>query len=323
MQDTYAGITITARAVVWRVPLRGFGRIEPLASIWLRAPIPAMVTSIAIKPGQAIKAGSPLYTLGGPGITARLTATRTQFTAAQEQYRLAKDSAASARRRYPAFTDRTRLDTMLAKLANAKTREISAQADLQRLERWVHRTSPISGHITTLEIQPGTQLTVGMRTLEIQPDHALWLKTILFTQRSIPIGQTGWFSPLSGGPAILIRVMAIAPALTSAGARLIWFAPLHTQPANWIVGRAGRVMLKMLPRPAVQVPAAALILARGHWWVLIDQAGKLIPRQIRLAPDGADTGIVLQGLRAGEHIIVRGSYRLFHRDFSLHYTPLD
>jgi multidrug efflux pump subunit AcrA (membrane-fusion protein) len=67
----------------------------------------------------------------------------------------------------------------------------------------------------------------------------------------------------------------------------------------------------------------ALILDRSRWWVLVESAGGLRRQRVEPGPSRGEQTLILKGLAAGETVVVRDAYRLFHRDFGQQYTPPD
>ena len=71
------------------------------------------------------------------------------------------------------------------------------------------------------------------------------------------------------------------------------------------------------------VPAGALIPDAGHWYVLTERTGKLLPQAVTPGPTQGDDVLILKGLAPGTPVVVRQAYALYHRDFAAHYTPPD
>lgn len=316
---------VSARAIQFRPTLTGYGHIAPLAPLWLRVRLDATVGSIDVHPGQSIHAGTALFQLTGPGVEARLDTARAAVRTAKRRLRLTADSAKSARRRYPEFTDRTSLDQSLELEAQAQGRLDQARTRLRRLLAWTQVKSPIAGHIADVTITPGETLQTGTRALRIQPSQGLWLKARFFPRAgdTLFVGERGMFHSLSGEQR-KVRIAALAPSLTASGARLAWLAPIGTvSHSSWAEGARGSIELFGPAQTAVQVPPAALVLDRAHWWVVLREDGKLLTRAVDPAPGGGTSGVILKGLKPGALVVVRGSYRLFHRNVASHYTPPD
>lgn len=77
------------------------------------------------------------------------------------------------------------------------------------------------------------------------------------------------------------------------------------------------------PRAAVAVPASALILDAGKWYVLTDTSGKLARQPVVPGPAQGTDVVITTSLRPGVPVVVREAYLLYHRNFAAQYTPPD
>ncbi len=71
------------------------------------------------------------------------------------------------------------------------------------------------------------------------------------------------------------------------------------------------------------VPAGALILDAGQWYVLTDIGGKLARQPVTPGPAQGPDVVITAGLHPGVPVVVREAYLLYHRNFAAQYTPPD
>ena len=316
-----APVTLPARAVAYRPVEYAWARVEPIASLVLRAPRAARVTAIRVVPGQEVRAGQPLVNLGGPQLNAASASARARLRAARRELDAARRSEASVARIYPVVANRQALAAAQAGLAAAESRLADAQATVASLRAQTSLQSPAAAVVSSVEAAPGADLPAGTAVLSLLPKGQLWLRAEMFDAAALPSIEAAQFEPADGGPAIPVRAVAMLPARAADGARVMNFAPAGG--ASWQAGDSGTVMLSGPPRAAVAVPAGALVLHAGRWFVLTDANGKLAAQPVTPGPArGADV-LILAGLKVGVPVVVRQAYLLYHRDIAARYTPPD
>ena len=316
-----APVTSPARAVNFRPELRAWAQVEPLAPLVLRASVTARVAKVLVAPGQTVHAGEPLVMLGGPELEGGLAAARARWKAAQRELAAAQRSAASTQRTYPVTTDRKALDAAQAALAAAESESAAALAALRTLQAQQRLSSPASAVVATVDVAAGSQLAAGAPLVTLLPHGSLWLRAEMFGDRASPAAATAHFVPAEGGSTIAVHLVAELPARAPNGARVFNFAATGT--VAWQAGETGELIWQGKPQSAVAVPADALVLDAGHWYVLTDVGDKLAAKAVTPAPtDGADV-LITRGLQAGTPVVVRQAYLLYHRNFSAQYAPAD
>lgn len=316
-----APVTLPAHAVHFRPEVRAWAEVEPVAPLVLRTAVVARVKTVHVVPGQTVAAGQPLITLAGPQLSAALSAARARWRAAQTELAAAQRTAASVERTYPVVTNRQALDAAQAALANAQGDLTAAHATLVGLQAQRTLSSPSSARVDAVHVAPGTELPAGTAVLTLIPQGSLWLRVEWFGSRKLPQGTTARFVPSDGDPATNVRWMAALPARAPDGAHTLNFTAVG--PTTWQAGETGELVWQAPRQSAVAVPAEALILNAGHWYVLTDVGGKLAAQAVTPGPSRGTEVLITHGLRAGVPVVVRQAYLLFHRDFSAQYKSLD
>lgn len=313
-------VTVPARLVDFRPQIHAWARVESVAPLELRAPIAARVARVTVVQGQAVTPGTPLVQLAGPQVVGRLAAVRARVAATRRELDAAREEAASVRRNYPTLADRRALAAAQATLAAAQGRFAEANAAEQTLRAQILLSSPVPAIVNAVSVAPGVDLPAGAPLLTLLPRGHLWLRAELFGV-SLPPASQGIFRP-DEGPSIAVRLVDELPARAANGARILNFAPLGTT-TDWQAGETGELTISGAPRPAVAVPAGALILDAGRWYVLTESAGKLTAVRVTPGPARGDEMLILAGLQPGTPVVVRQAYLLYHRDIASHYTPPD
>lgn len=313
-------VTQPARAVSYRTETHAWARVESVAPLELRTPVAGRVERMNAVPGQAVAAGTPLVWLAGPRLGGELAAASARANAARGELSAAEQSAASVARNYPALVDRRTLEAAHAAVAAAKGRLAEADAARLALVTQTRLTSPLAAVVSAVSAVPGTDLPAGAPLVTLLPRGRLWLRAEVFGPRPQPGGEAR-FVPVGGAP-IPVRLANELPARAADGAREMNFAPVAADP-DWQAGEVGEVVVSGPAQSAVAVPAAALILDAGRWYVLTDARGKLAAQAVKPGPTRGDDVLVLAGLDAGTRVVVRQAYLLYHRGFAARYTPPD
>lgn len=316
-----APVTLPARAVNYRPKVRAWAQVVSLAPVVLRATVAARVAKVLVSPGEAVRAGQPLVTLAGPTLEGESAAARARWQAAQNEFMAAQRTAASARRTYPAITDRSTLDAAEAALAAAQSDAAAARSALEILQAQQTLSSPMPAVVDAVNAAAGADIPAGTPLVSLLAHDSLWLRVEVFGDASLPAVTMARFVPANGGPAVRVRRVAELPARAPDGAQVFNFAAVGSGP--WQAGETGELVWQGAPESAVAVPSEALVLNAGRWYVLTKLHGKLAAQAVTPGPIlGTDT-IVIHGLRAGVPVVVRQAYALFHRDFSAQYAPPD
>lgn len=313
--------TLPARAVQYQPEIQAWAEVKPLAPLVLRTAVGARVAAIHVTPGELVKAGEPLVTLGGPQFDAALATARARWQAAQQGLSAAERTAASAKRTYPVVTNRAALDAAGSALATAQSTLIATRAAFNALQAERTLRSPAPALVSTVEVAAGTELPPGSAILKLLPDKAQWLRVEWFDPRTPPPNASARFVPAAGGSPTKVRLAAVLPTRAPDGARVLNFAAVG--PAAWQAGETGRLIWRAAPQTAVAVPAEALILNAGRWYVLSDARNKMTAQVVTPGPARGSDVFITKGLAAGTRVVVRDAYLLFHRHFSAQYAPAD
>jgi len=316
-----APVTLPARAVHYRPEVHAWARVESLAPLVLRAAVAAQVATVRVVPGQMVAAGQPLVTLAGPQLDAGLATARARWQATQSELAAARSTDVSAQRTFPVATDRKTLDAAESALAAAQAEQTTAQAALTSLKAQQILRSPTAARVESVDVAPGASLPSDTPMLTLLPERSQWLRVEWFDAQGPAPNTTARFVPGSGGPPIEVRLVADLPARAPNGARVLNFAPVGE--GGWQAGETGELVWQGSPQSAVAVPAEALILDAGHWYVLVDAGGKLIAQAVTPGPTSGSDVLITHGLKPGVPIVVRQAYLLFHRDFAARYAPAD
>lgn len=313
-------VTVPARAVNYQPESRAWARVESTAPLVLHAATAARIVRLRVAPGQAVAAGQPLATLGGPQFDGALAAARARLQAAQQAVASARRAADSVRRTYPLTSNRQTLAAAQSALGEALGQQASARASVTTLQAQAILSSPVAATVGSIAVASGTDLQAGAPVLTLLPQGQLWLRAECFGDAP-PAGSSGRFTPSDGGSPIQVRRVAELPARAADGARVLNFAAVDA--AGWQVGETGELRWAGHAQAAIAVPAQSLILDAGNWYVLTDVGNRLAAQRVTPGPTQGDDVVITAGLKPGVPVVVRDANLLFHRHFAAQYTSPD
>lgn len=318
-------VTVQARQVAQS--LRAYARIEPIATVALRAVDPGTLSGLRIVPGSPVQAGQVLARMTGPRMQALLTADAQRLRSMQAREQAASHTLDIVRRQFSAqLATRQALEAARSDLAAARAAERTAAARLQAARALRTVRAPVAGTILSVQAADGEQIASGQTIATVQPAGSLWLRAEYFgaDASGLRVGMTGRFQPSDAEPSVAVRVVAISPALAPDGGLRVGLVPVHAQlPGWWANGRWGSLTLEGTVRSMVLVPTQALILDHGHWWVLLRTASGDTPRRVVPGPSRGWRTAIASGLSAGQQVVVTDAFLQYHRGIASHYTPPD
>jgi len=168
--------------------------------------------------------------------------------------------------------------------------------------------APSSGRILSVSAQSGGYVRKGETLFEILPDGALELDAEIRVDayESLSVGQV--LTASLRGQLVDVSVRALlAEENQRTGARTVRFAFTDAPPANLVVGEAARLELPVGDGDSQVTVAkdAVMPVAGGHRIVVIED-GKAAPRSVRLGPGLPGRIAILEGVEAGDQVVVQG-----------------
>lgn len=260
-------------------------------------------------PGQTVKRGDVLARLAPPLSGDGWAASQLALAQTQREFERAqrlKEKDAISERDYEAA--RT---AYLAQQAGYERLAASGEGNLLTL------TAPLDGQVIDWKIRPGQRLQVGDHLMSIADPNLVWLKVNVYEadyrRLGTPVGahvkgggdEDGWTIPaadlrvLTTGGALdpVTRTLPILLEVVNTAGRLTLG---ESTPVELFAGEGTR---------AISVPQAALYQDEGRDVVFVQIAGEVfVKRPVTTGPSHAGRVSILEGLRAGERVVVRGGY---------------
>jgi membrane fusion protein, heavy metal efflux system len=171
-------------------------------------------------------------------------------------------------------------------------------------------TAPFAG--TVLDVSAGPGDLAGEEPLfEIADLTSLWVDLHLFggDAQHITRGLSVEVTRLSDGARISTKLDRVLPGTATASQSTVARATIKNTDGQWRPGAAVRALVTVKERQAsLVVPVSALQTFEGESVVFVRKGDTYAPRAVKLGEKDSHNAEVLEGLAAGEEIVVEQSY---------------
>ncbi len=277
------------------------GNVEAAQRAVLSAKVTGVVDAINVAPGSKVRQGEVLATIAAREIKARLdSALAAQDQASKDFGRIEKllKSGSSTRQEYDAATTRLR---------TADAAVVEAKAMLQ----YTSITAPFDGVVTRKLVEVGDLATPGKSLLEMENSSLLRFECEV-PEALIDRVAMGAELPVridAAGAVLAGKVSEVAPS-ASAGSRT-FLVKLDLPAAEKLrAGQFGRVRVPVRERPAVLVPADAVVSRGGIETVFVAADGVARLRLVKTGRKIDGQVEILSGLSGGEFVVARDAHLL-------------
>lgn len=173
-------------------------------------------------------------------------------------------------------------------------------------------TSPIGGVIQTLDARAGVTLATGQTLAQVTGLGTVWLNAALPEAQAglIRVGQNASATMTAfPGETFSGRVVAILPTAQTDSRTLTVRIELTNRSGRLRPGMFASVTLGGDPKPALLVPSEAVIRTGTRTLVMLaSQDGRYHPAEVRTGREAGGQTEILQGLSAGEQVVVSGQF---------------
>lgn len=322
--------TVDERTLAETVPV--FSEVVTARDGFVASRVAGTVENVQILEGARVEAGDLLVELDRELLEILVAQSEAQITEAEAgiataQVRLERAQTTFARidalRGSSSFSqgrfDDAQSDVLEAQsqLTEAQARQKSSEASFAEASYQLERstiTAPFPGIVIEIDTIPGAFIAAGtpvVRLLDIEAFEvqanvpARYLSTLALGQK---IEAT-----TENGDDLVLNVRAILPLEDVATrTRAVRFdAPDLSGLTNVAVGQSITVQIPVSEaRPILSVPKDALVQSPNGWTVFVAEDGKAQPRIVQIGLPAGDRYEVLNGLAAGDVVVVRGNERL-------------
>ena len=257
--------------------------------------------------GEQVRAGQAVFELYSEDLAA-----------AQQDYLLALQS----KKRYGSA------DLDFARIAEAARNKLllwgMAEAQLQELERsgipknTVTFYSRYAGYVMETPPAEGSYVAPGSTVLKLADLRTLWAEAQLYVSDLALLAQTRVASvtlPYYPGRILGGKISFINPNLEASSKIVLARVEISNTKGEYQPGMQAWITLKGKTRQAIAVPTNALIQdSRGVTLWIKNAAGSFEGRMVRIGIANEDYTEIIEGLQAGESVVISGAY-LLHSEF--------
>jgi macrolide-specific efflux system membrane fusion protein len=310
------------------------GVLQAKTRVDVGAQVSGQIQTLHVELGQRVKKGELLVSLDpelARSDVAQAEASVAQASAALDRLRIDLDSARRELKRQQrllagqatAANEAEKAETDLAKLEAdirgqaATLARLQAELDKKKVSlSYTRITAPMDGTVVSLPVQVGqtvisVQITPVILTLADLDTITVRTKVPEADVQAIKVGQTARFSTLSGeGKRYEGKVRVIQPVPERAGNAVFYNVLFEVDNRDRALFSDMTVQVDIETGAAKQVLAMPIVALGergkdGRFTVqVLDAAGKQVPRQVKVGlQDGARVQ-VLEGLKAGEKVLL-------------------
>ncbi len=308
-----------------RVTLAFLGRAEAARTVRLVARAEGRIVRVEARDGAAVRAGQPVFEVGGPRVAAQLEALGAAVEGASNEAAAAGRRLAQAKRRRQAHLAAPgELAAAEAATAAARMRLAAARSALKRLKTALDVGAPVAGYFVDRRVSTGQSVAPGDVLGTILEPGSIRISADVLPRPGLTarVGQTAEVE-VEDGPPLRARVEAMQPTPGVAGTVRVWLTGRALRGLEAGTAVRGRIIVAVHEH-AVTVPASAVVRDR-HGRALV-YAGSKAPFERRPVTTG-ETGPgwieITSGLRAGEPIVTKGAYELYWATFAKEFKAED
>ena len=303
----------TARRLELTRTLDVSGALKASNSAFVKARVAAEVKSLAVREGDAVRAGQVLAQLDTTEFDWRVRQAEQQALAAKAQVDMAQRTLANNKALVAqGFISPTALEAAVSTEAGAQASLLAAQAAVElarkaRADATV--TAPLSGLVAQRLVQPGERVAVDARLLEIVDLSRLELEAALAPAdaAALRVGQVARLVVEGVAQPIDARLVRINPSAQGGSRNVLAYLELQGQP-GLRQGLFARGSIALETRSALVLPASAVRLDQPQPYALkLVNNSRLAQTPLRLGTPGQAAGAevveVLEGLAEGDRVL--------------------
>ena len=304
--------TVTASVTELAQGVDVSGTVKAVNSAYVKARQPADILSVAVREGDAVRAGQVLAQQDPTEFDLRLRQAEQQAQAARAQLDIAQRTQTNNKALVAqGFISPTALEASTSNEAAALATLNAAQAavDLARKAKAdLTLRAPISGQISQRLAQPGERAAVDARILEIVDLSRLEIEVALAPEdvAALKVGRPARLKVDGLSQEMRGRVARINPAAQAGSRTVSVYVALDPHPAlrQGLFAR-GRVELDR--KRVLTVPTTAVRVDRARPYVLVLEGTRVVERPVDLGLRGDVAGVesvqVITGLTEGARVL--------------------
>lgn len=303
------------------------GELQGMEEVRVSTLVPERILSLAVKEGDRVKAGQVLATLQGDLQSEGFNQAQAALEAAKANRDAVEDNLRRTRSLVEAGSAApVQLEGLEAQARGAAAQVRQAEAAVAQASAQRSRTairSPMDGVVATVHLREGDLAAAGLPVVTVVKADRLRAvlrvpeRSFLRIREGMPVTLSPLAVPEQQVPATITLKGPVVDRMTRTG---LVEVHLDNVKGQLVAGSAIRATVELSRRGGVVlVPAEAVLLESdtertGRATAFVSDGSKALRRTLRVGARQKDRLEVLEGLAAGEQLIVQGAH--FLRDGS-------
>jgi RND family efflux transporter MFP subunit len=310
-------VTLEARPVEQSTEF--VGTIKSRNSITVQPQAEGFITRIAVKSGDRVSRGAVLFEIDATSQQAAVAGLESVRAAREADATYARQHAQRAKALLDAGAGTAQEAEQAAavqKAAEAQLKAVDEQIRQQRNELSYYRvTAPAAGVIGDIPVRQGDRVTRATQLTTIDDNAGLELYLNVPVQRATALkpGLTVRLMDDAGQVITSEKITFVAPSVDPSQTVLAK-AAVTDRTRVWRTDQMVRAQIVWTTEPTLTIPLVSVIRVNGQYFVFTSEntAQGTVARQKRvtLGPISGNDYVVLDGLKAGETLIVSGIQKI-------------
>lgn len=310
--------TAPPRHMDFVVSLPWIGRVESRRQVTVTALESGEVTKVGAEDQSAVRAGDPLFTLGGSEIQNRLDQLQERAKALRERVAVAEDlldrKKRAAEQQLATAAD---LDAARASWLETRSELDATTQSLHSLRSRLQILAPIDGTFTQRKVSAGQVVGKGEALADIIDSDSLRIVARMFPDPDTDLDGRAVIVRADTGTTVTARVVHQVPQRTSLGETVVWIEGDAIE-GRFLPGEPvrGNVVLDVR-KDSLAVPRAALLYDENEKpLVYVEDAKRYRPIPVTTGATDGEWVEIESGLTGREQVLTHGAYEIHHRDFN-------
>lgn len=307
---------VAASGAVDVLALPGRVTFRPQAQSAVGAPVAGRIVAVLVQAGQVVKAGAPLLTIEGADAGAA--------RAAIDQAATRLGNAESVYRRQVEMVEKGVGLEFERQEAEARRKEARAEherarnaAELIGAGKGIRFTvrAPADGVVMTIRAAVGAGVAPGGEAL-VELGDPTRLQVVAQVSESdlrrVALGQEAEVELPALATRVIARVENFNPRVDQESRRIQVYLALAKRPDGIRPGMMAQIALRVPAEPGISVPVSAVLIKEGKRRVVhvARPDGSFEAREVQVGRSRDGRVTILEGLMAGEKVVVRGALLL-------------
>ena len=294
------------------------GRVtfRPQAQSAVGAAVSGRVSAVLVRAGEVVKSGAPLLTIDSADAAATRAALEQSSTRLASAENLYKRQVEMMARGVGLEIDRQEAEARLkeARAEHERARTTAGMIGAGKGIRYTVR-APADGVVAAIRVAVGAAVAPGGEALlELGDPNRLQVVAQVpeGDLRRIAAGQEAEVELAALALRVPARVENFSPRVDPESRRAQLFLALVKRTEGLRAGMLAQVSLRVAAEDGISVPVAAVLIKDGKRRVVyVERAdGAFEAREVQTGRNRDGRVVILQGLKAGERIVVRGGLLL-------------